>query len=136
MLKSYRMCRFLLPPGRQQFGSPNLRYLVFFFCKNFEKDKQIMIFKNRSSGWTFAASVPSRLSHFVAPLYVAPSPTPSNATSQRRVFLEFFKKSQKFLGPLVAKVVLVPDEAGLGLGLGLGPRKFWDPLKNKKNLKN
>ena len=31
------------------------------------------------------ASVPSRLSHFVAPLYVAPSPTPSNATSQRRV---------------------------------------------------
>ena len=44
-----------------------------------------MIFKNRSSGWNFAASVPSRLSHFVAPLYVAPSPTPSNATSQRRV---------------------------------------------------
>ena len=33
-------------------------------------------------------------------------------------------------------MVLVLDEAGLelglGLGFGLGPRNFWDPLKNKK----
>ena len=55
------------------------------FAKKLRKIDKIMIFKNRSSGWNFAASVPSRLSHFVAPLYVAPSPTPSNATSQRRV---------------------------------------------------
>ena len=39
MLKSYRMCRFLPPPGRHQFGSANLRYLVFFeIRKNIEKD--------------------------------------------------------------------------------------------------
>ena len=30
MLKSYRMCRFLPPPGRQQNRTANLRYLVFF----------------------------------------------------------------------------------------------------------
>ena len=30
---------------------------------------------------------PYRLSHFVAPLYVAPSPTPSNANDLRRVFI-------------------------------------------------
>ena len=30
MLKSYRMCRFLPPPGRHQKWCPNLRYLVFF----------------------------------------------------------------------------------------------------------
>ena len=39
LLKSYRMCRFLPPPGRHQNRSANLRYLVFFeIRKHFEKD--------------------------------------------------------------------------------------------------
>ena len=33
---------------------------------------------------------PYRLSHFVAPLYVAPSTTPSSATSHRRVFVGIY----------------------------------------------
>ena len=41
-----------------------------------------------------------RLSHFVAPLYVAPSPTPSNATSQRRIVdlpdVSLDQKSQEY----------------------------------------
>ena len=51
------MCRFLPPPARQQFGSGNLRYLVFFeICKNFEKDEKnrnVKILKDMS---LFAAS--------------------------------------------------------------------------------
>ena len=40
MLKSYRMCRFLTPPGRQQNRTANLRYLVFFLIrKKIEKDE-------------------------------------------------------------------------------------------------
>ena len=39
ILKSYGMCRFLPPPGRQQNRTGNHRYLVFFeIRKNFEKD--------------------------------------------------------------------------------------------------
>ena len=46
MLKSYRMCRFLPPPGRHQKWSQNLRYLVFFeIRKNFEKDAKNKIIK-------------------------------------------------------------------------------------------
>ena len=36
-LKSWWMCRFLPPPGRQQNRSGNLRYLVFFEIRNFLK---------------------------------------------------------------------------------------------------
>ena len=39
ILKSYRMCRFLPPPGRHQNRTQNLRYLVFFeIRKKNEKD--------------------------------------------------------------------------------------------------
>ena len=37
------------------------------------------------------ASDPYRLSHFVAPLYVAPSPTPSNAKPTSRVFVRILR---------------------------------------------
>ena len=77
------------PPGRQQFGSPNLHYLVFFVDnQNFEIKPYD--FQNRSSGWSFAASVLSRLSHFVAPLYVAPSPTPGNAKPTSEFYVAVF----------------------------------------------
>ena len=41
ILKSYRMCRFLPPPGRHHKWSANLRYLVFFEIRaKIEKDAQ------------------------------------------------------------------------------------------------
>merc|ERR1711903_396588 len=52
----------LPPPGRQQFGIPNLRCLVFFeFRKNFEKDEKFSVFKNRSGSRHFAASGPATI---------------------------------------------------------------------------
>ena len=57
MLKSYRMCRFLPPPGRLQKWTPNLRYLVFFeIRKHFEKDAKNKIIKIIWDVSLFAAS--------------------------------------------------------------------------------
>ena len=57
ILKSYRMCRFLPPPGRHQKCCPNLRYLVFFeIRKNVEKDAQSKNIKILWDVSLFAAS--------------------------------------------------------------------------------
>ena len=70
ILKSYRMCRFLPPPGRQQNRTGNLRYLVFFdFRKNFEKDAKHENIKIIKDVLLFAASG-------TATIWVTESPLP------------------------------------------------------------
>ena len=69
ILKSYGMCRFLPPPGRQQNRTANLRYLVFFeIRKKFEKDAKNKIIKIIWDVSLFAASGTATKSHRESPL--------------------------------------------------------------------
>ena len=65
------MCRFLPPPGRQQFGSQNLRCLVFFEIRIFlQKVVFFSIFQIRMGIWKFTASGTASNWHQESPRYL------------------------------------------------------------------